>query len=131
MSIARRRLWRGGPFHNEPLSHPMGQCYFGICAWHCPAHMTMWALSGMEEVMQELSRIWLHSSMHPHFPATRWVSGLPGGLAALYSTEAVLAYLAWFFGLVALHLVLPGRTAEGTVLPDGSRLKYKLNGELL
>ncbi|PNH01089.1 Lamin-B receptor, partial [Tetrabaena socialis] len=45
----------------------------------------------------------------------------------LYSREALLVYLAWFFGLALLHLLLPGQRAQGVVLPDGKRLTYKLN----
>ena len=63
-------------------------------------------------------------SIHPHAH-----SGLPGGISAFFDITAVIVYAAWFFGLVLLHLVLPGRTAEGTVLPNGKKLKYKLNGE--
>ena len=48
---------------------------------------------------------------------------------AFFSTQALAAYLAWFGLLVVLHLLLPGQRAEGTVLPDGRRLPYKLNGE--
>ncbi len=55
------------------------------------------------------------------------VPGFPAG-AQLFTTEALGVFLAWFFGVVALHLVLPGQRAQGVVLPDGSRLTYKLNG---
>ena len=59
-------------------------------------------------------------------------AGIPGGTAALFSVKALALYIAWFFGLASLHLALPGRTALGSVLPDGSgRLTYKLNGEQL
>jgi len=39
--------------------------------------------------------------------------------------------LGWFFSLVALHLLLPGKRVQGVVLPDGSKLTYKLNAFLL
>jgi hypothetical protein len=48
--------------------------------------------------------------------------------AQLYSTEATLVFLGWFFGLLALHLLVDGKRVQGVVLPDGSRLTYKLNG---
>ncbi len=56
------------------------------------------------------------------------IPGLPAG-TPVFSWEATGVFLAWFFGLVALHLALPGQKAQGVVLPDGSRLTYKLNGE--
>ncbi len=47
----------------------------------------------------------------------------------LYTHEAMAVYLAWFFGLALLHLLLPGKKAQGVLLPNGSRLNYKLNCE--
>lgn len=46
----------------------------------------------------------------------------------LFSVEAFFVYVAWFTLLVVLHCVLPGDKTEGTLLSDGSRLTYKLNG---
>lgn len=46
----------------------------------------------------------------------------------LMSFEAWAAYLAWFFGLILLDRIVPGQEAEGTVLRDGTRLKYTFNG---
>lgn len=46
-----------------------------------------------------------------------------------YSVEAFQIVFGWFFGLMALHLILPGKRVQGVVLPDGSRLTYKLNCE--
>jgi hypothetical protein len=51
--------------------------------------------------------------------------------STIFSMHAMLVYLTWFFGLASLHLALPGKTAQGVVLPDGSRLNYKLNAFLL
>lgn len=64
-------------------------------------------------------------SWGPGFPSLG--SSSSSLLSSLFSMDALLVYLGWFFGLAALHLVLPGRIAQGTVLPDGSRLNYKLN----
>ncbi|GFR49051.1 hypothetical protein Agub_g11077 [Astrephomene gubernaculifera] len=50
----------------------------------------------------------------------------PSGLR-LYTHEAFLAFLGWFFGLVALHLLLPGQNVQGVLLSNGKRLTYKLN----
>jgi hypothetical protein len=38
--------------------------------------------------------------------------------------------MVWFAFQAVLYLVLPGEIADGVPLPDGSRLKYKLNGHL-
>lgn len=38
------------------------------------------------------------------------------------------AYLAWFFGLVILDQILPGKMMEGTKLRDGTYLSYCING---
>jgi delta14-sterol reductase len=46
----------------------------------------------------------------------------------LFSLDALYAYLAWFFGLMVLDRIVPGEEVWGTVLRDGSRLKYKFNG---
>ena len=54
--------------------------------------------------------------------------GFPSG-SNLFSLEACVVYSGWFFGLVFLHLLIPGTIAQGTTLRDGSRLSYKLNGE--
>lgn len=37
-------------------------------------------------------------------------------------------YLSWFFGLLALDLVVPGQRLHGTTLVDGTKLEYKING---
>ena len=41
---------------------------------------------------------------------------------------SILVYVAWFFFQVLLHFILPGRVEKGTVLPNGTRLDYYLNG---
>jgi len=46
----------------------------------------------------------------------------------LATVDGLTAVLAWCAALVVLHLVLPGRRKQGSVLPDGTRLTYKLNG---
>jgi hypothetical protein len=38
------------------------------------------------------------------------------------------AYVAWVVLCTVLHLLLPGARVQGTMLRDGSRLTYKLNG---
>lgn len=48
--------------------------------------------------------------------------------AKLVSWEAAGVYLAWFFSLVVLDRIVPGAEVDGTVLRDGTRLKYKFNG---
>ncbi|KAK6197497.1 ergosterol biosynthesis ERG4/ERG24 [Scheffersomyces amazonensis] len=39
-----------------------------------------------------------------------------------------LAYLTWFFGLVILDFILPGRSLNGVTLRDNTKLNYKING---
>jgi hypothetical protein len=58
------------------------------------------------------------------------LASLPANLSwsTFYSHKAMLVFVAWFFGLSLMHVVLPGRRAEGVVLPNGKRLTYKLNG---
>ncbi|KAK9449738.1 ergosterol biosynthesis ERG4/ERG24 [Limtongia smithiae] len=48
--------------------------------------------------------------------------------AKIFDVCALGVYLGWFFGLVVLFYVVPGRVIEGTVLRDGTTLKYKMNG---
>jgi lamin-B receptor len=49
----------------------------------------------------------------------------------LYSHEAMAAVVGWFCAVLLLHVVLPGDTAQGVLLPSGRRLTYKLNGKEL
>lgn len=37
-------------------------------------------------------------------------------------------YLSWFFGLLGLDLIIPGKHLQGTKLRDGTYLTYKING---
>ncbi|RPA74245.1 Delta(14)-sterol reductase [Ascobolus immersus RN42] len=47
--------------------------------------------------------------------------------SSLFSLHATLAVAAYYLLLVALMYVLPAEIAEGVVLKDGSRLKYRCN----
>jgi delta14-sterol reductase len=51
------------------------------------------------------------------------------GWEKIYSTEVFGYYCAWYLGLVALQFILPGKEILGVPLRDGSRLKYKINGQ--
>jgi len=52
-----------------------------------------------------------------------------GFFAAIAPTgEAMGVYLGWFAFQALLQLVAPGEVVEGLPLPDGSRLRYKING---
>ncbi len=54
-----------------------------------------------------------------------------GFLAAITPTVgAALVFLGWFGFQVLLERLLPARIVEGTPLPDGSRLSYRINGLL-
>ncbi|KAI8466239.1 MAG: sterol reductase [Monoraphidium minutum] len=57
---------------------------------------------------------------------TFWVPGFAPG-QPLYTHAAMAAVAGWFGLVLLLHVLLPGRRAQGVVLPDGSRLTYKLN----
>ncbi len=57
------------------------------------------------------------------------IPGFPPG-QRLFTWQALAVYCAWFAFQAALHLLLPGKRREGVVLPNGSRLRYKLNGAL-
>lgn len=48
------------------------------------------------------------------------------GLA--FDKDCWCAYLAWFFLLVAMDWILPGKMLNGVQLRDGSHLTYKING---
>ena len=61
----------------------------------------------------------------------RWPPVWPADAQPVFTPVAMGVYLAWFFGVAVLHLVLPGLRREGTVLRTGKRLAYKLNGMLV
>jgi protein-S-isoprenylcysteine O-methyltransferase Ste14 len=70
----------------------------------------------------------------------QWNAGrlLPGGVsdwsgffAAIVPTAfAATVFLGWFACQVLLERLLPAKIALGTPLPDGSRLRYRINGLL-
>jgi len=49
----------------------------------------------------------------------------------LCSWEALGMVVAWLLLVAGLHLLLPGKHAQGVQLPNGGRLVYKLNGAWL
>jgi len=61
----------------------------------------------------------------------RAASDWSGFFAAIVPTAAAAGvYLAWFAFQVLLERLLPGRVVQGTPLPDGSTLGYRINGLL-
>ena len=50
---------------------------------------------------------------------------------SLWDRDAAVAYLAWYIYCVICRFVLPGDWIEGTVIRDGTRKKYKINGECI
>jgi len=46
------------------------------------------------------------------------------------TVAAALLYVSWLILQVALYFVVPGRSATGMPLSDGSRLEYRMNGLL-
>eukprot|EP00879_Flechtneria_rotunda_P016886 GHRR01017676.1.p1 GENE.GHRR01017676.1~~GHRR01017676.1.p1 ORF type:complete len:424 (+),score=84.03 GHRR01017676.1:223-1494(+) len=59
------------------------------------------------------------------YPSLR-VPAFPAG-QPIYTHEAMAAVAGWFAFISGLHLLLPGEWAQGVLLPNGRRLKYKLN----
>ncbi|CDK28379.1 unnamed protein product [Kuraishia capsulata CBS 1993] len=53
---------------------------------------------------------------------------LKNPMELLFNVSAWKWYLTWFFGLVALGQILPGKTLQGVELRDGTKLTYKING---
>lgn len=51
------------------------------------------------------------------------------GETKAFSWQSMSVYLAWFFGLVWLDILVPGKEVQGTTLRDGSSLRYKFNGK--
>ena len=49
----------------------------------------------------------------------------------LWDTKAVIAYLTWYWFTIVAWFILPGDWIEGTVMRDGQKKKYKINGSLL
>lgn len=49
-------------------------------------------------------------------------------LPSLWDTDAALIYLSWYAFCVFAWVILPGDWVDGTVLRDGSKKKYKING---
>jgi len=47
---------------------------------------------------------------------------------SLWDTEAALMYLGWYAFCVVAWLVLPGDWIEGTLMRNGKKMKYKING---
>ena len=65
-------------------------------------------------------------SIYPTFSLPGWPEG-----QQIYTLSGLLAFVAWMALVLVLHLILPGKKAEGVVLSTGKRLTYKLNGERL
>jgi delta14-sterol reductase len=55
------------------------------------------------------------------------IPGFPAGQEFL-TAPGLLGFFGWMALVLLLHLLLPAQKAEGVVLPNGKRLKYRLNG---
>ncbi|KAG2003544.1 C-14 sterol reductase, variant 2 [Coprinopsis cinerea AmutBmut pab1-1] len=65
----------------------------------------------------------------PRFNAGSIVSFLvEGRWKTLWDPEATIAYLLWYAFCVACWFVIPGEWVKGTLLRDGTRKEYKMNG---
>ena len=47
---------------------------------------------------------------------------------SLWDTEAAVMYLGWYVFCVVAWLVLPGDWVEGTLMRNGKKIQYKING---
>ena len=47
----------------------------------------------------------------------------------LVSAEAFVAIFGWLIFQISLHLLMPGKYVQGTLLANGKRLTYKVNGK--
>ena len=56
-------------------------------------------------------------------PSREWISRVP-----VPTVAAIALYGCWFVLQAVLQIVAPGKIQEGVPLPDGTRLKYKMNG---
>ncbi|CAN3364175.1 delta(14)-sterol reductase Erg24p [Diutina catenulata] len=63
--------------------------------------------------------------------AEQMPKGWSGFCEVAFDPTCWKVYLAWFFGLAVLDLVLPGQHLQGTELRDGTRLWYKINGKAM
>lgn len=61
-------------------------------------------------------------------PIGTFKTSLWPGWSGIFSAQVMAYYVAYWFALVAMQYILPGKTRLGVVLKDGTRLKYKLNG---
>lgn len=52
----------------------------------------------------------------------------PSFWKGLWDTQAFLVYLAWVAYTVIAWAILPGDWVEGTLLRDGTKKQYKING---
>lgn len=52
----------------------------------------------------------------------------PDWWKSLWDTKAAIMYLAWYAFCVVAWLVLPGDWIEGTLVRDGTKKQYKING---
>lgn len=49
-------------------------------------------------------------------------------LVSLFNKQVFMIYCGYVAALALFYIILPGDNVPGTVLRDGTRLKYKLNG---
>lgn len=67
-------------------------------------------------------------SVPPSRNFLEWIGDWPSSAGALWEWKAAGVYLAWYFWVVLCWNILPGEWIEGTLLRDGTRKKYKMNG---
>lgn len=63
-------------------------------------------------------------------PPSTWLPRILAGqwASSLFDAQAFWAYLGWYAFTVAAWKVLPGDWVEGTLMRNGERKLYKING---
>ena len=97
--------------------------------------LSLQVLVGMPAIVIIVLGLHVVCDMNPHHACKPWgwsatdiVDGI-GTWEQWLSWPAVGAVLGWLAFHAVLHIVLPGPVVEGVELGNGSRLKYKINGE--
>ena len=89
------------------------------------------AIAGMIALPALVYYLWLSFSAAGGWVFISW-GAAPGILVrqAVPNVGSIAVYGGWLLWQILLYVCLPGRTAAGQPLSDGSRLKYRLNGSL-
>lgn len=67
-------------------------------------------------------------SVPPERNFLQWIGDWPSSAGALWEWKAFGVYVAWYAWMVICWNILPAEWTQGTLLRDGTRVKYKFNG---